>query len=286
MAGWHERPPLQNQVMTKLSEYAQSNYQRIIERIFLEKHRHRLEQVHFDREDIVRVASELGIAVPKNLGDVVYNARYRSQFPESVASKAPKGKSWVILPAGRGKYCFVATQLTIVAPNPALAETKVPDATPAIIEMYALTDEQALLAKLRYNRLIDVFTGVTCYSLQSHLRTAVRDMGQVETDELYVGLDRRGVHYIVPVQAKGGRDKLNIVQIIQDSALCAEKFSSLVCRPVAAQFMEPTLIALFDFERAGASLAVATERHYRLVPAEEMSLEELERYGSRGEEPK
>ncbi len=29
------------------------------------------------------------------------------------------------------------------------------------IEMYALSDEQALLAKLRYNRLLDVFTGVT-----------------------------------------------------------------------------------------------------------------------------
>jgi len=52
----------------------------------------------------------------------------------------------------------------IARPNPLLSETKIPDATPGIIDMYALTDEQALLAKVRYNRLVDVFTGVTCYS--------------------------------------------------------------------------------------------------------------------------
>lgn len=54
-----------------------------------------------------------------------------------------------------------------------MMETKIPNATPAIIAMYALSDEQALLAKVRYNRLVAVFTGVTCYSLQSHLRTAI-----------------------------------------------------------------------------------------------------------------
>ena len=45
---------------------------------------------------------------------------------------------------------------------------KIPDATPGIVQKYALADEQALLAKLRYNRLLDIFTGVTCYSLQNH----------------------------------------------------------------------------------------------------------------------
>ena len=82
-----------------------------------------------------------------------------------------------------------------IAPNKLLAETKIPDATPGVITMYALGDEQALLAKLRYNRLIDIFTGVACYSLQSHLRTTVPNIGQVETDEIYIGIDRRGAHY-------------------------------------------------------------------------------------------
>ncbi len=58
-----------------------------------------------------------------------------------------------------------------------LSETKIPDSTPGIVMMYALSDEQALLARLRYNRLIDIFTAVTCYSLQNHLRTAVPNVG-------------------------------------------------------------------------------------------------------------
>jgi hypothetical protein len=42
---------------------------------------------------------------------------------------------------------------------------------------------------LRYNRLIDVFIGVTCYSLQNHLRTTEPRIGQFETDEIYVNTD-------------------------------------------------------------------------------------------------
>ena len=58
-----------------------------------------------------------------------------------------------------------------------------------------MNDEQALLAKIRYNRLIDIFTGITCYSLQNHLRTTVPNIGQVEIDEIYIGIDKR-VHII------------------------------------------------------------------------------------------
>lgn len=84
---------------------------------------------------------------------------------------------------------------------------------------------------------LGVFTGLSCYSLQSHLRTTVQGIGQVETDEVYIGLDKRGVHFILPVQAKGKSDRIGQVQIEQDLALCAEKFPSLICRPIAAQFM-------------------------------------------------
>ena len=47
-----------------------------------------------------------------------------------------------------------------------------------------LRDGPALLAKVRYNRLVDIFIGITCYSLQNHLRTTVRSIGQVEIDEI------------------------------------------------------------------------------------------------------
>jgi hypothetical protein len=98
-----------------------------------------------------------------------------------------------------------------------LAETKILDSTPGVIEKYALNDEQALLAKIRYNRLVDIFAGLVCYSLQSHLRTTVPSMGQVETDELYIGVDKRGAHYVLPIQAKGRSDKIGILPEELDS---------------------------------------------------------------------
>src|SRR5437879_11654792 len=128
-----------------------------------------------------------------------------------------------------------------------MAFTKTPDSTPGIVANYAFDDEQALLARVRYNRLVDIFSGITCYSLQNHLRTAIPEMGQVETDEIYVGIDKKGAHYVFPVQAKSGKDKLNIVQIEQDFAVCAANFPLLVCRPIAAQFLDEGVIALFEF---------------------------------------
>jgi hypothetical protein len=90
--------------------------------------------------------------------------------------------------------------------------------------------------------LIDVFTGLTTYSLQNHLRRGVKGLGQVETDEVYIGLDKHGAHYVLPVQAKGGKDRMSVVQIEQDFALCAQEFSLLLCRPIGAQFMADGVI--------------------------------------------
>lgn len=106
-------------------------------------------------------------------------------------------------------------------------------------------------------------------------------MGQVETDELYIGLDRRGAHYVFPVQAKGGKDRLSVVQIEQDFALCAAKFPELICRPIAAQFMDDSLIALFEFEQDQDRVRIVMEKHYRLVPFDSVSSADLETYRGR-----
>lgn len=260
---------------------SQNRYTQIMERIFFDYYVEGSREVEFERSDMERVAQEMGIKLPKNLGDVVYSFRYRTTLPPSIREKAPEGEIWIIRPAGRAKYKFVSVVDRPITPNPVLSETKIPDATPGLVAKYSLNDEQALLAKVRYNRLIDVFTGVTCYSLQNHLRTTVAELGQVETDEIYVGVDRRGVHYVFPIQAKGGTDRLNIVQIEQDFAVCVQKFPDLVCRAIAAQFMQGDLIALFEFEMGEGGVTLASERHYRLVLPEEVTPSDLRLYTQR-----
>lgn len=121
--------------------------------------------VSFSREDLIDASKELGIILPKNLGDIIYSFRYRKALPQTIKDKAPKGMGWIIRPAGKAQYVFKASKIADIFPNNHLAVTKVPDSTPGVIDKYALSDEQSLLAKIRYNRLIDIFTGITCYSL-------------------------------------------------------------------------------------------------------------------------
>jgi len=263
---------------------ATNRYAQIIEAIFHSKFRPGMEEVEFKREAIETFARELKVELPKNIGDLVYSFRYRTPLPESIRQTAPQGKQWLILPAGRARYRFVARAVVEFIPNPALVRTKVPDATPGVIAMYALSDEQSLLAKLRYNRLIDIFTRVTCYSLQSHLRTTVPRIGQVETDEMYVGVDRHGAHFVFPVQAKGARDRLSAVQIQQDFALCADKYPSLIARPIGAQFLQEEVIALFEFQDDGEGARIASEKHYELVSPDEIGEQELKNYRLLGTE--
>ena len=258
-----------------------NRYTQIIESIFNERYTSGSREVPFEREDIVAFASKLKIDIPKNLGDLIYSFRYRTPLPDSILEVAPEGETWIIRPAGRSKYKLVLVTEFQLEPNPSLAVTKIPDATPGIISKYAFIDEQALLARVRYNRLIDIFLGIACYSLQNHFRTTVEGMGQVETDEIYVGIDKSGSHYVVPVQAKGGSDRLNRVQIEQDLAICVEKLPALVCRPVGAQFMQEDLIALFEFEQQDDDIRIAAEKHYQLVPPEAVSEHDLLMYRQR-----
>lgn len=82
-----------------------NRYSRLIEELFLGRHKPGTREVFFERDDIVRAAQKLGIRIPKNLGDIVYSFRYRSSLPDSVKRRAPEGQAWIIRPAGRARYC-------------------------------------------------------------------------------------------------------------------------------------------------------------------------------------
>lgn len=223
----------------------------------------------------------MNVNLPKNIGDLIYSFRYRTDLPASILNTAPEGETWIIRSVGRSRYRFVSVSNAPLTPNPNLAVIKIPDATPGIIAKYTFSDEQAVLARVRYNRLIDIFLGITCYSLQNHFRTTVPSVGQVETDEMYVGVDRSGAHYVIPVQAKSGNDRLSRVQIEQDVALCASKLPSLICRPVCVHMMGAGIVALLEFDQNDDDIRIVEEKHYRLVPPEDVSDEDLTRYRQR-----
>lgn len=254
-------------------------YEQILSWVFEQRHTADSLHVSWDREDLDTGAEALGLKRVKNLGDIPYTYRFRKDMPASINATAPAGMEWIIRGAGDGKYRFdaIPTQIPIV-PNPSLSVTKIPDATPEIITAAALNDEQALLAKVRYNRLIDIFLGVASYSLQSHLRTKVAEIGQVEVDEIYAAVDRYGRQFILPVQAKGGSDRLGITQVEQDMAACAVRWPNMICRNISVQFAGD-LIALFDLTVQDDRVVIRREAHYKLVPSNEITVADLQSYG-------
>lgn len=256
----------------------QNRYRTLIERIFFDRYHEGDTSVEFDRDDIPATAEALGLERPKNLGDVIYALRYRTPMPESILATQPDAMEWIIEGAGRAKYRFSLVQLNRILPRSDLQTIAIPNATPEIIRVYALDDEQALLAIVRYNRLIDIFLGLTTYSLQNHLRTTVKGIGQIEIDELYFGLDRHGCHYVIPVQAKGGTDQISVVQTKQDIAWCAQKFPGVRSRAISAQFMADDKVAIFELAVENDQVVVVDEKHYRLVPADMIERRALTNY--------
>lgn len=262
--------------MTKSS----NRYHMLIEKIFFDRYYADATEIRWAREDLETAATDLGLELPKNLGDVVYAIRYRLPMPDKILKAQPEGLQWVIRGQGRAKYAFKLLKINRIAPREDMIAVKIPDATPEIIAHYALSDEQALLAKVRYNRLIDIFLGLVAYSLQNHLRTTVNEIGQIEIDEIYVGVDSGGRQYIVPVQAKGGNDQLSVIQTEQDIQCCSEKYPTLIARAISVQFIEDDLIALFELAFEEGEIRVVQEKHYRLTGADQISDAELARYAS------
>lgn len=256
-----------------------SGYDLIIEKVFSDHYTDGITEFEFIRREIIKardlVAPEL---IDLNPGDVPYAYRYRRALPKAILDKQAGGLEWIIEGAGRAKYRFKLVRIQRILPRGDLVKIAIPDATPEVIRAYALDDEQALLAIVRYNRLIDTFLGLTTYSLQNHLRTYVKGIGQIEIDELYIGIDKHGCHYVIPVQAKGGKDQIGIVQTTQDIKFAEQKFPDMRCRSVSAQFMPDGTIALFELTLDDGHVRVVEERHYRLVPASDLDSRAIRDY--------
>ena len=256
-----------------------NRYQALIEKVFFDHFTEGTTEFGFHREELEDAVSVLGVDRVKNLGDITYSFRHRNPLPDSILETQPEGHEWIIEGAGKGLYKFrLATTASRIVPREDLVVIDIPDATPEVIRAHKLDDEQALLAMVRYNRLIDTFLGLTAYSLQNHLRTTVEGVGQIEIDELYIGIDKLGCHYVIPVQAKGEKDQIGIVQPTQDIRFAEQKFPGIRCRAIAAQFLQDEVVALFELTLQADEIKVVEERHYRLVPADQLDAEAIRRY--------
>jgi hypothetical protein len=269
-------------------------YNRIIESIFFAKKPEGSRRFAFSRDDLLKAASNLGLeihgdetVVARNIGDIIYTCRFRKDFPASILKTAPDGKMWIILGKGVGAYEFRLITTPTLSADPNWRITKLHDATPEIVRRFKLNDEQAVLARIRYNRLIHIFCRCVAWSLQNHLRTNIQGIGQIEIDELYVGANRQGEHFIIPVQVKREKDRLGVSQLLQDLEYFEKAHAAMQPRAIGAQMMKYKegeefydRIVLFEFkcEDTGDDVRItkAAERHFVLLPHTKITAADLE----------
>jgi hypothetical protein len=254
-----------------------SSFSELITTIFRNHYHKGITEFEFALDELIQVAKTAKIKLPKALNEIISDFRFKTAMPDEIAKTAPKGFKWVIK-VGRENYSMKLRRVNRFTPSNSWHQIKIPDVTPTLVADSALTVKQAVLAKVRYNRLIDIFLGVTAYSLQNHLRTTVPEIGQIETDEIYVGVRNTGQQFVIPVQAKGGKDKIGAVQVEQDLALCRHKYSLLTPRPVAVQSMttdKGEVIVMFELVEDNDEIKVLDEKQYRLVPSSEITPDDL-----------
>ena len=81
-----------------------NRYNAIIDQVFSEHFFPGCKEFEFTREEFERIAEQLAIKLPKNLGDLPYTFRYRKDLPNSIRETADQGLEWIIEGAGRSRY--------------------------------------------------------------------------------------------------------------------------------------------------------------------------------------
>jgi hypothetical protein len=263
--------------MKKENQPSQENRDEVINRVFQRNYVAGATEVLFTMDQIRDAIAEVARNSPgykeNNVADVRYQyTSGRRGLPSAIQALG----HWMIVGRGKARYAFVklSTSTELSLPED-LATILLPDATPEIVLQYAGSDEQGLLAKVLYNRLLDIFLRITCYHLQNHWRTAVKGKGQCEIDDLYVGLDINGKQFVVPVEAKSSNDRLSKTQIAQMIDFAQERYPKLIMRPVGVQENKDGSIVLVEFTPADHpdEIKIKELRRYKLVAMAEVPLD-------------
>ncbi len=239
-------------------------YDQVLSAVFAKHWHEGLTEVLFSKDDLIDEAARLGVRI-KNVADILYTYRSRRALPEALRAQG----NWVIASRGAGLYAFatVVGESKIQIPSH-LKIYLIPYAVPEIVADNLAKDEQGLLTIVRYNRLLDVFTGLACFHLQSHVRTQIKGHGQVEIDDLYVGVDKDGQGFVLPVEAKDVGESLGVDKAVGLTLFARTKYPALVCRPIAVIREKADQITCVEFEPTSEldKVAVVEIRRYRLAP--------------------
>lgn len=220
----------------------------------------------FGQADLRKAADELGLEV-RNFPDLTYNLRSRSPLPQEILGAG----FTTIASRGKGRYALVTAEDKIEVPT----GTEVVEVSTAPIPMairdILRTDEQSILSAMRYLDLVSEFFGARAYHLQGHLRTSGGFGQQVEADDVWVAVKRNKSRIILPIEAKGPRERIGRHQMMSTIDAVLKKIPGFSVVPLAAQLEESGLLVLIQFGYKTAAgkiteIAPTKFKRYRLTP--------------------
>jgi hypothetical protein len=243
-----------------------SQYDEVILEVFLHHYHEGANRLVFKKDELAEVCRNHGITV-RNIPDIIYTYRARRTLPVKILATG----HWAIEPAGRGVYAFrlLRNSPHFEIPLADYAPVNIYNAIPEVVEGLLRHDEQSLLTRVLYNRLVDIFTGLTCFHIQNHYRSFVTGMGEVELDALYVGVDKTGTLFVLPVEAKSQAESemLGRIQVSQMAKLVRQDFAQLHRRVLAVKALVDGTIAMVEFDdhEEPDEIGIVSVSRFRLI---------------------
>jgi len=194
----------------------------------------------------------------------VYTYPRRRDWPDEIAATGhwDLARDW----QGDAQHCFIKLTHPLTLAPETLQENEIPYAVPEIVDQSVGQDEQGIVTRARYNRLVDVFTGLAAFHLQSHVRTVI-SRKQIEIDDLYVAVDKQGKRYCVPIEAKTGREKTSYGQVSNMAKFAETRFPDFACRPLLINGVCHDLFHIVEFIASTdpRKIRIVDQRLYRLA---------------------
>lgn len=205
----------------------------------------------FEKDRLAAHIQELGMGT-RNIPDVLYSFRVgRQPLPRQIRQEG----NWLIDADGKGEYAFVRIHRSPYFDLPDNLQSQiVQDETSELFLRHTISDqdssdEQSVLVRARQNDLVADFLGLDeCQHLQSHVRKFIRDRGQIELDELYVGR-ADGQEFIVPLEAKNAEEgeQLGLFQTLSLIRFAKQEYPQLTPAPLGMKVQSRQSLVLCQF---------------------------------------
>lgn len=150
------------------------------------------------------------------------------------------------------------------------------DVTPRAVLEHTIGAVDLLLARVRYNKLIDRLLKCVAHSLHTDLTYCSRTFGEITVGEVYHAVNKRGAEFVVAVQANTTSPSFGPDQAELDLEVCEELFPDLAPRFVHVElehFSWGDVVVMYSLRNNKRGIQFDDEGHYRLVSSETVTSE-------------